>query len=62
MQFESADTELRGPPHLLGLFVKNGLVFEVTLVNLCYTAILKVLFSSGWSSTQKATMSLKCLL
>lgn len=42
-----ADTELCVLSHLLGLlFVKNGLVFEVKLVNLCYTNSLRVPFSS----------------
>ena len=56
------DAKLCVPFHLLGLlFVKNGLVFEIKLVNLCSTDILKVPFSSGYS-IQKAKMSLNRLL
>lgn len=56
------DAKLCVPFHLLGLlFVKTGLVFEIKLVNLFSTDILKVPFSSGYS-IQKAKMSLDHLL
>lgn len=59
---EVTDAKLCVPFHLLGLlFVKNGLVFEIKLVNLFSTDILQVPFSSGYS-IQKAKMSLNRLL